>query len=238
MSSFLVRTATRPGHTTRLSQNRNHEIPRNPRPKSRNYFRTSASLYLESCRKARQTQRYNDIRRCVGSAVLLTVITLIFMGMRHDDSATEVVRRRLPKKGSAVSALVQHFENLGNPPPPPPQRRRQSVRSQSATSSPDKLPQVPVRNTKTAGDSSSPSLEETTGVDLITTKSDSKSTEPKTVASELPTKYCQNPDCGDAIPPGKSCEKCNRATARSGNYKAKAPCYNADWDYWDDFDDR
>merc|ERR1711964_212592 len=35
MSSFLVRTATRPGHTTRLSQNRNHEIPQNPRHESR-----------------------------------------------------------------------------------------------------------------------------------------------------------------------------------------------------------
>merc|ERR1711964_222294 len=35
MSSFLVRTATRPGQTTRLSQNRNHEIPKNPRSESR-----------------------------------------------------------------------------------------------------------------------------------------------------------------------------------------------------------
>merc|ERR1711964_851127 len=34
MSSFLVRNATRPGNTTRLSQNRNHEIPKNPRSES------------------------------------------------------------------------------------------------------------------------------------------------------------------------------------------------------------
>merc|ERR1711964_612547 len=46
MFSFLVRTATRPGHTTRLNnrpgqttrltQNRNHEIPKNPSSETRN----------------------------------------------------------------------------------------------------------------------------------------------------------------------------------------------------------
>merc|ERR1711964_522043 len=92
MSSFLDRTTTRPGHTTRLStpghttrvritsrpghtarlsQNRNHEIPQTPRPESRSYDQNPGA------RRLHNFTRHHSMPLRRWGALLLVALTFL-----------------------------------------------------------------------------------------------------------------------------------------------------------------
>jgi len=64
-------TTTRPGHMTRLSQNRNHEIPKNPRPESRSYAQNPGAKRLHTFTRQPHPM---PLRRC-GALFLVMLAT-------------------------------------------------------------------------------------------------------------------------------------------------------------------